>query len=139
MKRLLPLARILCAITVLLLVDADLLAHGPAPGKVYVVLWFDTEDYILPESDDAAKRDRKSTRLNSSHTVTSYAVFCLKKNSPGQGAGARPDALAAEPRRRLRGQRRCGRPCGAGGRGADLPWPGLLAARALRHAARHRG
>src|SRR5947207_11976857 len=25
-------------------------------------------------------RDRKSTRLNSSHTVISYAVFCLKKN-----------------------------------------------------------
>src|SRR5215204_2451285 len=25
------------------------------------------------------ERDRKSTRLNSSHTVTSYAVFCLKK------------------------------------------------------------
>src|SRR5438034_8621129 len=24
-------------------------------------------------------KDRKSTRLNSSHTVTSYAVFCLKK------------------------------------------------------------
>src|SRR5947207_6639791 len=24
-------------------------------------------------------QDRKSTRLNSSHTVTSYAVFCLKK------------------------------------------------------------
>ena len=23
--------------------------------------------------------DRKSTRLNSSHTVTTYAVFCLKK------------------------------------------------------------
>src|SRR5205807_2514174 len=28
-----------------------------------------------------AKRDRKSTRLNSSHLVTSYAVFCLKKNT----------------------------------------------------------
>src|SRR5260221_6348765 len=27
----------------------------------------------------AARRDRKSTRLNSSHTVISYAVFCLKK------------------------------------------------------------
>ena len=27
-----------------------------SPGKVYVVLWFDTEDYILPQSDDAAKR-----------------------------------------------------------------------------------
>src|SRR5260221_4191008 len=25
------------------------------------------------------KLDRKSTRLNSSHTVISYAVFCLKK------------------------------------------------------------
>src|SRR5437868_8117084 len=25
------------------------------------------------------KRDRKSTRLNSSHVSTSYAVFCLKK------------------------------------------------------------
>src|SRR3954467_6069581 len=26
--------------------------------------------------------DRKSTRLNSSHTIISYAVFCLKKNKP---------------------------------------------------------
>ena len=26
-----------------------------------------------------AQVDRKSTRLNSSHTVISYAVFCLKK------------------------------------------------------------
>src|SRR5260221_5878436 len=26
-------------------------------------------------------RDRKSTRLNSSHTVISYAVFCLKKDN----------------------------------------------------------
>src|SRR5260221_8256045 len=29
--------------------------------------------------DAAEQRDRKSTRLNSSHTVISYAVFCLKK------------------------------------------------------------
>jgi hypothetical protein len=28
----------------------------PTEGHVYVVLWFDTEDYILPQSDDAAKR-----------------------------------------------------------------------------------
>src|SRR5436190_6422493 len=28
---------------------------------------------------EARIRDRKSTRLNSSHTVISYAVFCLKK------------------------------------------------------------
>src|SRR5256885_8333352 len=29
-----------------------------------------------------ATRDRKSTRLNSSHLVISYAVFCLKKKNP---------------------------------------------------------
>src|SRR2546426_5993945 len=29
--------------------------------------------------DDEARGDRKSTRLNSSHLVISYAVFCLKK------------------------------------------------------------
>src|SRR5437588_5806635 len=29
-------------------------------------------------------RDRKSTRLNSSHTVISYAVFCLKKKKTKQ-------------------------------------------------------
>src|SRR5690625_5282378 len=29
--------------------------------------------------------DRKSTRLNSSHVATSYAVFCLKKKSPTTG------------------------------------------------------
>src|SRR5256885_11475998 len=28
-----------------------------------------------------SSRDRKSTRLNSSHLVISYAVFCLKKHS----------------------------------------------------------
>src|SRR5947207_3762869 len=30
------------------------------------------------------RRDRKSTRLNSSHTVISYAVFCLKKKKKQQ-------------------------------------------------------
>src|SRR5438132_6821136 len=33
-------------------------------------------------SVSAGRRDRKSTRLNSSHTVISYAVFCLKKKNP---------------------------------------------------------
>src|SRR5207249_10774586 len=28
---------------------------------------------------DVSRRDRKSTRLNSSHVSISYAVFCLKK------------------------------------------------------------
>src|SRR5207249_8743060 len=30
---------------------------------------------------DGSWRDRKSTRLNSSHVSTSYAVFCLKKKT----------------------------------------------------------
>src|SRR5438034_6609235 len=33
---------------------------------------------VSPE-EDFTTIDRKSTRLNSSHTVISYAVFCLKK------------------------------------------------------------
>src|ERR687893_1631318 len=33
----------------------------------------------LNVDDNPAVSDRKSTRLNSSHTVISYAVFCLKK------------------------------------------------------------
>src|SRR5437762_7248556 len=33
----------------------------------------------------AAREDRKSTRLNSSHRCSSYAVFCLKKITVGDG------------------------------------------------------
>src|SRR5256885_9998191 len=33
----------------------------------------------LPEAGLQLAADRKSTRLNSSHLVISYAVFCLKK------------------------------------------------------------
>src|SRR3712207_8776568 len=36
-------------------------------------------DSAIPRRRDAVARDRKSTRLNSSHANTSYAVFCLKK------------------------------------------------------------
>src|SRR6266576_3398699 len=32
-------------------------------------------------SSSSTKRDRKSTRLNSSHVEISYAVFCLKKKN----------------------------------------------------------
>src|SRR5438034_5056097 len=38
-----------------------------------------TGDRVPPRSPGRARADRKSTRLNSSHTVISYAVFCLKK------------------------------------------------------------
>src|SRR5256885_3616699 len=36
---------------------------------------------IRPFDAYGALRDRKSTRLNSSHLVISYAVFCLKKKN----------------------------------------------------------
>src|SRR5207244_12125311 len=35
----------------------------------------------LRSSWGATTRDRKSTRLNSSHQIISYAVFCLKKKN----------------------------------------------------------
>src|SRR5205807_6156358 len=52
---------------------------------------------------ESSKPDRKSTRLNSSHLVRSYAVFCLKKKAGPSGAGR---ALVG-PRRRPPGRRRC--------------------------------
>src|SRR5438132_5969094 len=47
-------------------------------------------DYAHP--DDV---DRKSTRLNSSHTVISYAVFCLKKKKSNSTPRRKPDQRAA--------------------------------------------
>src|SRR2546430_9915892 len=49
-------------------------------------------------------RDRKSTRLNSSHSQISYAVFCLKKKSRGVDRpprGVDVDRPARDPRERL--------------------------------------
>src|SRR5207245_10010259 len=37
--------------------------------------------------DGGGERDRKSTRLNSSHGSISYAVFCLKKQKRDDGVG----------------------------------------------------
>src|SRR3989440_1656049 len=49
------------------------------------------ENCVKTRSDERPGRDRKSTRLNSSHDQISYAVFCLKKKknvyaalSPGE-------------------------------------------------------
>src|SRR2546426_3831542 len=49
------------------------------------------------------RKDRKSTRLNSSHLVISYAVFCLKKKKT-------PKCDAARPWRPDRKHRRIGDP-----------------------------
>src|SRR5256885_4119831 len=37
------------------------------------------QDFLRHHAEGGAGEDRKSTRLNSSHLVISYAVFCLKK------------------------------------------------------------
>src|SRR5688572_31563658 len=49
----------------------------------------------LSERDD---RDRKSTRLNSSHSQISYAVFCLKKKNRTSAAPERYHALSLPTR-----------------------------------------
>src|SRR5215211_8597432 len=46
--------------------------HGSRPGG---------RDWPSPCPHPSPRPDRKSTRLNSSHTVISYAVFCLKKKN----------------------------------------------------------
>src|SRR5258708_17436180 len=43
-----------------------------------------SSDFLVPYYRDRGLcmgRDRKSTRLNSSHQIISYAVFCLKKKN----------------------------------------------------------
>src|SRR3989449_4737125 len=43
-------------------------------------LWFVADPTWIPQAYRwGRRRDRKSTRLNSSHGYISYAVFCLKK------------------------------------------------------------
>src|SRR6202140_4703853 len=49
------------------------------------------------------RRDRKSTRLNSSHQKISYAVFCLKKKDPGNFLFGHP--YAGQPPRPPTGSR----------------------------------
>src|SRR2546421_4869588 len=45
--------------------------------------YFPEANVLVPVRSVADKRDRKSTRLNSSHDQISYAVFCLKKKRAG--------------------------------------------------------
>src|SRR2546430_4282785 len=51
---------------------------------------------VLPHVAPVA--DRKSTRLNSSHSQISYAVFCLKKKTASADPFALPGALLARTR-----------------------------------------
>src|SRR2546426_3030177 len=56
--------------------------------RVTIVVIPDASHALIPEQP-AAVVDRKSTRLNSSHLVISYAVFCLKKKTRN-GASREP-------------------------------------------------
>src|SRR5256885_13105774 len=47
-----------------------------------MAVWVETWIISGVRCDHSMYRDRKSTRLNSSHLVISYAVFCLKKKKP---------------------------------------------------------
>src|SRR5256885_7990311 len=50
---------------------------------------------LPPDRRRRAPRDRKSTRLNSSHLVISYAVFCLKKKNSEHARSADFDRRSA--------------------------------------------
>src|SRR5438876_8867080 len=54
--------------------DVDGTLAGAGWGRVPAVI-------ALELADRRQHRDRKSTRLNSSHPSISYAVFCLKKKN----------------------------------------------------------
>src|SRR5256886_5950217 len=55
---------------------------------------------VLPFAGYWLGRDRKSTRLNSSHSQISYAVFCLQKKTQPPGFGS-PGARRGGPIDRL--------------------------------------
>src|SRR5256885_10381064 len=53
--------------------------RAPSIVEVFRKLAEDGVEIRLLHSGTPSEADRKSTRLNSSHLVISYAVFCLKK------------------------------------------------------------
>src|SRR5207244_8424893 len=60
--------------------DADVRCRdvGAADQPSFETFGLDGHYRTLPQARESAV-DRKSTRLNSSHQIISYAVFCLKK------------------------------------------------------------
>src|SRR5690606_39423734 len=57
--------------------DATPLSHVKAKPVIYTDLFYNR--IIIERCRSLSEKDRKSTRLNSSHVKISYAVFCLKK------------------------------------------------------------
>src|SRR2546426_8145423 len=55
--------------------------YSPTQPSTLVLPVIPCVDAPTPLPPCPSLRDRKSTRLNSSHLVISYAVFCLKKKT----------------------------------------------------------
>src|SRR3712207_2697111 len=55
--------------------------HRPARGLVAAAARVAGQGRRQPPPREGVMKDRKSTRLNSSHANISYAVFCLKKKN----------------------------------------------------------
>src|SRR2546426_7296798 len=69
-----------------IVVPEGLIAHGRGEAFDYLLGEETSAPALVAEKAAAATRaDRKSTRLNSSHLVISYAVFCLKKKKTSHG------------------------------------------------------
>src|SRR5258708_29434222 len=57
-------------------------------GKLTYAARFGVRRDDEPHAESRRVRDRKSTRLNSSHQISSYSVFCFKKkHQPTQARG----------------------------------------------------
>src|SRR5256885_12244859 len=59
--------------------SSDLATNPQRASSAYVPSLQCTAGQPAPIAANGGRSDRKSTRLNSSHLVISYAVFCLKK------------------------------------------------------------
>src|SRR2546426_6385357 len=59
--------------------DPNGVIGAPSPGRNIPLDRVAPSSSLWASAATASPRDRKSTRLNSSHLVISYAVFCLKK------------------------------------------------------------
>ena len=90
--------RIVLSLGLLIVLAAGVIAQ-PAGAPVYVTLWFDAEDYILPQDDDATKR---LAELLTQLGVQGHVQSCRREGSRARASWpARRDRGAEAPRYRL--------------------------------------
>src|SRR5437764_6052580 len=59
--------------------DTNRRSFAQRPARYWTTLRYASDETCKPFRPPKLPKDRKSTRLNSSHRCISYAVFCLKK------------------------------------------------------------